>query len=241
MPRNAEAGPLKVPCRGRAFRWSHATATRMRLRFPTMLFVGSKSTHPAPGKYACSHACVFPPPTAAVPRSGTKMYPLTKRAARPSRANGFHHEHGEVPTAPAAAPKRLGRCLDTLLGTPQIRELFIDAARHRMEQAHRRRRSRRRCQEALDPPIYVVGRILARESVDEVGPFVIRIAKRESVRATLECIVGKRRLQMFEGGRAVETKLGRRGVERCDGHRVVEDVMKPPEARMAAAGCPASC
>ena len=32
---------------------------------------------------------------------------------------------------------------------------------------------------------------------------------------------------MLESDRAVETKLGRRGVERCDGHRVVEDVVKP--------------
>jgi len=65
MLRNAEAGPMNVPHSGSAFRWSHATATRIRLRFPTMLFVGSKSTHPAPGKYACIQACVDPPPTTA--------------------------------------------------------------------------------------------------------------------------------------------------------------------------------
>ena len=99
-----------------------------------------------------------------------------------------------------------------------------------MQQAHRRRRSRRRCQEALDPGTDVVGRILARESVDEVGPFVIRIVKRESVRPALESIVGKRCLRLFEGDRALETKLGSRAVERCDGHRVVEDVVKPPKA-----------
>ena len=34
---------------------------------------------------------------------------------------------------------------------------------------------------------------------------------------------------MLEGDRAVEAKLGRRGVERCDRHRVVEDVVKPAE------------
>ena len=81
-----------------------------------------------------------------------------------------------------------------------------------------------------DPRTEVVGRILARQSVDEVGPFVIRIAKGIGVRATLERIVGKRGLCLFEGDRAVETKLGRRGVERGDGHRVVEDVVKPPKA-----------
>ena len=74
MPRNDEAGPMNVPHSGSALRWSHATATRMRLRLPTMLLVGSKSTHPAPGRYACIQACVAPPPTAAARfTSGTKM------------------------------------------------------------------------------------------------------------------------------------------------------------------------
>jgi hypothetical protein len=42
--------PVNVPHRGNALPWSHATATRMRFRFPTMLLVGSKSIHPAPGR-----------------------------------------------------------------------------------------------------------------------------------------------------------------------------------------------
>ena len=46
------------------------------------------------------------------------------------QANGVHHEHGEVPAAPAAASKRLGWRLDAFLRAPQIRELFLDAARH---------------------------------------------------------------------------------------------------------------
>jgi len=72
---------------------------------------------------------------------------------------------------------------------------------------------------------------LARQSADEIGPFVIRIAKGKGLRPNLEGVVGKRRLQMFERDRAVETKLGRRFVKRCDGHRVVEDVVKPPNGR----------
>src|SRR2546426_9982234 len=36
---------------------------------------------------------------------------------------------------------------------------------------------------------------------------------------------------MFERDRAVETKLGRRFVKRGDGHRIVEDVVKPPKGR----------
>ena len=183
MPRNAEAGPLNVPCSGRAFRWSHATATRMRLRFPDDA-VGRVEVDPSGSRQVRLHPGVRVPATDGV---GSTLrhedVPADEARSKADRANGVHHEHGEVPTAPAAAPERLGRCLDALLGTPQIRELFLDAARHRMEQAHRRRRSRRRCQEALDPRIDVVGRILARESVDEVGPFVIRIVKRESVRA----------------------------------------------------------
>ena len=224
------SGTMNVPCSGTAFRWSHATATRMRLRFPTMLLVGSKSTHPAPGKYACIHACVFPPRTAAVPLCGTKMYPLTKRAARPTERTASIMSTAKSRQLPLRRRSVSAGALDTLLGTPQILELFLDATGHRMEQAHRRCRSRRRCQESLDPRIDVVGRILARESVDEVGPFVIRIVKRESVRAPLEGVVGKRGVYLFEGDRAVETKLGSRGVERGDGHRVVEDIVKPPKA-----------
>jgi hypothetical protein len=50
MPRNEEAGPMNVPHSGSALRGSHATATRIKLRLPTMLLVGSKSIQPAPGK-----------------------------------------------------------------------------------------------------------------------------------------------------------------------------------------------
>ena len=50
MPRNDEAEPTKVPHNGRTCFESHATATRMRLRLPMMLLVGSKSIQPAPGK-----------------------------------------------------------------------------------------------------------------------------------------------------------------------------------------------
>jgi hypothetical protein len=38
---------------------------------------------------------------------------------------------------------------------------------------------------------------------------------------------------VLEGDRAVETKLGRRFVKGCDGHRIVEDVVKPPKVRGA--------
>ena len=135
-------------------------------------------------------------------------------------------------TAAAAAPKRLARALDTLLAPPQIHELFLDATRHRVEQGHRGCRSGRR-QEARRPRTEVVGRILARQRADEIGPFVIRIAKGIGVRPDLECIVGQRRLYVLEGDRAVETKLGRRFVKGCDGHRIVEDVVKPPKVRRA--------
>jgi hypothetical protein len=50
MPRKDEGEPTKVPHSGRTSLASQATATRMRLRLPTMLLVGSKSIQPAPGK-----------------------------------------------------------------------------------------------------------------------------------------------------------------------------------------------
>src|ERR1700719_3922322 len=46
--------------------WSHATATSTRVRSPMTLLVRSKSTHPAPRRYAGCHAWVAPPPTAIV-------------------------------------------------------------------------------------------------------------------------------------------------------------------------------
>ncbi len=141
---NDEAGPMNVPDSGSAFRWSHATATRIRLRFPTRLLVGSKSTHPAPGKYACIQPCVVPPSTGpARSVSGTKMYPLTEASGETEGTNGFHHEHREVSTAAASALERLGRTLDTLLTSTNIDELLLDAAHHRVEQDHRRCQSGR--------------------------------------------------------------------------------------------------
>ena len=53
------------------------------------------------------------------------------------------------------------------------------------------------------------------------------------MRADLERIVGQRRLDVLERDRAVETKLARRLVERGDGDRVVEDVVKPAKVRRA--------
>jgi hypothetical protein len=50
IPRKDERGPKYVPESGRTCFGSQATATRIRLRLPMMLLVGSKSTHPAPGK-----------------------------------------------------------------------------------------------------------------------------------------------------------------------------------------------
>src|SRR6185295_6015790 len=83
MPTNAPGEPEYVPQRGRTCSGDQATPTRIRLRFPMMLLVGSKSIQPAPGRYACIHACVAPPP--ARPESfGVKMYPLTNRAAIPN-------------------------------------------------------------------------------------------------------------------------------------------------------------
>ena len=45
-----EEGPMYVPHNGRTCLESQATATRIRFRLPMMLLVGSKSTHPAPGR-----------------------------------------------------------------------------------------------------------------------------------------------------------------------------------------------
>src|SRR2546426_529624 len=50
MPRTEEAEPIKVPHNGNTSLGSQATATRIRLRLPIVLLVGSKSTHPAPGR-----------------------------------------------------------------------------------------------------------------------------------------------------------------------------------------------
>src|ERR1700676_2962582 len=83
MPRKELLGPVKVPQSGRTCSGDQATATRIRLRFPTILLVGSKSIQPAPGKKACIQACVAPPPVTLVSLPGPKRYPLTKRAAMP--------------------------------------------------------------------------------------------------------------------------------------------------------------
>ena len=47
MPRNAFAGPVKLPLSGMAWLGSRVTATRIRLRPPTSALVGSNSTQPA--------------------------------------------------------------------------------------------------------------------------------------------------------------------------------------------------
>src|SRR5579859_3297849 len=50
IPSNAAALPSYVPHSGTACSGFQATATRMRLRLPMMLLVGSKSIQPAPGR-----------------------------------------------------------------------------------------------------------------------------------------------------------------------------------------------
>src|ERR1035437_2693374 len=84
IPRNELEEPSKVPHKGKTRSGDQAPATRIRFRFPTTLLVGSKSIQPAPGKYVCIHAWVAPPPVTLVSWPGTKIYPLTKRAANPN-------------------------------------------------------------------------------------------------------------------------------------------------------------
>ena len=146
------------------------------------------------------------------------------------RTNGFHHEHCEVAAAAAAAPKRLARTLHTLLGPAQILEVFVDATRHRVQQRHRRGSGR--LQELRRPCIEIAARILTRQGLDEIGLVVIGIAKRIALRADLELVVRQRCLDVLDRDRAVEPKLRRhRFVEGDDGHRVVEDVVNPANAR----------
>jgi hypothetical protein len=61
-----------------------------------------------------------------------------------------------------------------------------------------------------------------------------------TVRAAVECVVGQRRLYVLESDSAVEAKLGRRVVKRCDGQRIIEDIVKPAKVRRTA-GYPTSC
>src|SRR5260370_16555576 len=53
IPRKEDAKPMKLPHRGRACAGSQATATRIRLRLPMLLLVGSNSTQPPPGTHTC--------------------------------------------------------------------------------------------------------------------------------------------------------------------------------------------
>ena len=53
----------------------------------------------------------------------------------------------------------------------------------------------------------VVARIVTREGVDEIGPFVVRVLEGIGVGSGFERIVGQSRLDVLEGDRAVEAKL----------------------------------
>src|ERR1051326_3002629 len=50
MPRLSPGNPIQVPESGTACRGCRVTATRIRLRLPTMPLVGSNSIQPAPGR-----------------------------------------------------------------------------------------------------------------------------------------------------------------------------------------------
>jgi hypothetical protein len=53
----------------------------------------------------------------------------------------------------------------------------------------------------------------------------------DSAAPDVERVVGQRRLYVLESDSAVEAKLGRRVVKRCDGHRIIEDIVKPAKVR----------
>jgi hypothetical protein len=73
---------------------SHATATRMRLRFPTMQLVGRNPPIPAPGRYACIQPSCFhhlrwrfrPPPDEDVSADEARRNPTERTASIMSTA-----------------------------------------------------------------------------------------------------------------------------------------------------------
>jgi len=199
-----------------------------------MLLVGSKSTHPAPGRYACIQPCVDPSPTTAGAASIRRDdVPADETRRETKRADGFHHEHREVPTAPAAEPERLARALDTLLAPPHVRELFLDAPRDRSS----------RVMVLVDPDDFRKRAPTDRGRRTDIGESdrpgdraasSSEYRKRIGVRCARQRVIGQRRLRQLEGDRAVETQLGRR-VSKVRSRRVVEDVVQPAKVRRHAA------
>src|SRR6266508_689728 len=97
---------MKLPQRGRACAGSQATATRIRLRLPMMLLVGSKSTQPAPGNLqpsvgrpAADSGCAV-----CVWHKDVTAYEAGREA---KRSDTFDHERRKVATGSATALKRL--------------------------------------------------------------------------------------------------------------------------------------
>ena len=115
MPRNAEAGPMNVPCSGSGVPMvpRHGDSNEIAIADNA---VGGIEVDPSGSRQVRLHPAVRVPATDG---SGSTLrhedVAADEARGKADRANGFHHEHGEVPAAPAAAPKRLGRRLDALL------------------------------------------------------------------------------------------------------------------------------
>ena len=171
------AEPVKVPHNGRTCSGDQATATRIRLRLPTIL-IGRIEVNPAGARQVSLHprvSCAAARDARIV--AGNEDIPADEASGQAKGARRFHHKHGEVPATAATALERFVRALHALLTAPRIEELFSDTECHGAKQVHGSG-DPGRIQKLACPTTNVIAWIVMDQRAGEVWQIVIRIAER---------------------------------------------------------------
>ena len=215
-----------------ACRMSRATATGMRFGPPTLRLVGSKLIQPAPETKTSPQAWVDPASVDPVRLPiGIEEVARDDPGAEAETARRFDEQHGEIPARAPAAIQSFDRRLRAFVFAALIADPSGDAEAEVLEQGERIGpiAADERPRPFRQPSGRI--RILLDGQRAEVGPFVVRIAKRIDDRRGRDVEDRPRRSVKLEFHDAVDDQAVGRAEKHRGGDGIAEDVVRPRHLR----------